>query len=209
MMPIVIITRFTKRYGRACGQENWMRISKEQVAENHERILDAAGKLFRERGFDGTGVDDLMKEAGLTHGAFYRHFDSKESLAADVCVDTLAKTVATWSAIADSEADGGFEAFIRSYLSLEHRDNPGDGCPVSSLGPHIAHQPEPVKQAFADGLQPMIEFLMHHTEGSSRAVRRALALRKLSSLVGALVLARAVQHERLSEEILQANRATM
>ena len=182
-------------------------MSREQTAETHARILDVAGKLFRERGFDGIGVADLMKSAGLTHGAFYSHFESKNALASQVSEDVLKQTTCAWSAIADAGGDGGgFEAFIATYLSKSHRDDPGNGCLIAALGEDVGRQESSVRRAFTSGLRPMIDFLTRHTVGRSAAAKRERALVALATLVGAVVLARAVDDANLSDEVLQAAR---
>src|SRR6516225_6967448 len=122
-------------------------MSVKQTAETHARILDLAGRLFRERGFDGVGVADLMSRVGLTHGAFYTHFESKDALAGSVSEHVLAQKTSAWSEIAEAGgSDGGFEAFIATYLSESHRDDPGDGCLVSALGGDVARQGSSVRR---------------------------------------------------------------
>ena len=113
-----------------------MKVSKEQMAENRERILDAAAQLFREKGFDGIGVADLMKSAGLTHGGFYGHFASKDELMAQASARALQRLQAAWSAIAREAAAHGQEplaAIEAAYLSPRHRDAPGQGCLLAAL----------------------------------------------------------------------------
>src|ERR1700681_3074725 len=104
-----------------------MKVTREQVAANRERIVEAAGTLFRKHGIDGVGVADIMKSAGLTHGGFYGHFASKDELAAQACEGAVAETVDTWTAAADQSPDQ-LGAFITSYLSARHRDDLGGGC---------------------------------------------------------------------------------
>src|SRR5262244_3383304 len=112
-----------------------MKVSREQAAANRERILEVAGKLFRENGFDGIGVADLMKSAGLTHGGFYGHFDSKEDLMAQACARALQNAGAYWTQTVASSQLEPFTALTRAYLSPAHRDNPGKGCVLAALGP--------------------------------------------------------------------------
>jgi TetR/AcrR family transcriptional repressor of nem operon len=179
-------------------------MSVKQTAETHARILQVAGSLFRERGFDGIGVADLMKSAGLTHGAFYNHFDSKDALASHVSEHVLKQTTCAWSEIA--EAGPGIEAFIATYLSKSHRDDPGNGCLIAALGGEVGKQGRSVRQAFTAGLRPMIDFLTQYSVGRSRAAKRERALVALATLVGTVMLARAVDDSELSDEILQAAR---
>src|SRR2546428_11297920 len=104
-----------------------MRVTRQQVAKNRQRILEVAGKLLREKGFDGVSVADIMKSAGLTHGGFYGHFASKGELAAKACAGAVAKTVDTWTALAGDKSPDQLGAFITSYLSPRHRDDLGGG----------------------------------------------------------------------------------
>src|SRR5688572_26849623 len=112
-----------------------MKVSREQAALNRERILEVAAQLFRERGFDGIGVADLMKEAGLTHGGFYGHFSSKEELIAEASARALTSTFALLSKQAERGAGDPLSAVADTYLSSRHRDDPGTGCLLAALGP--------------------------------------------------------------------------
>src|SRR5580700_5775442 len=158
-----------------------MKVSRIQEAENHERILDVATRLFRERGIDGIGVADLMKAAGLTHGGFYGHFKSKEDLVAQAA----------------------------TYLTPKHRDATGRGCPMAALGSEIARQGPPVRRAFTDELRPFLDYLSRIVQGSSNNLRRQKALATYAGLVGALIVSRAVDDPDLSNEILSAVATTM
>jgi TetR/AcrR family transcriptional repressor of nem operon len=181
-----------------------MKVSREQAAENRERILDVAAQLFRERGFDGIGVADLMKAAGLTHGGFYGHFSSKEDLAAQACARALTRSLDNWNRLADHAPDSPLSAITSSYLSTRHRDRPGTGCTLAALGPDISRQNPSVRRTVTEGVHHAVEFLARLIPGKSRAVKHEKALATFASMVGALVLARAVDDPVLSEEILQA-----
>ena len=117
-----------------------MKVSREQAAQNRERIVEAAAQLFRERGFDGIGVADLMKEAGLTHGGFYGHFSSKEDLIAEASARALTRSLAVWSKLADRASGDPLSAVAGAYLTSRHRDNPGAGCLLAALGPDVSRQ---------------------------------------------------------------------
>ena len=184
-----------------------MRVSKEQAAESRERILDVASKLFRERGLDGIGVADLMKNAGLTHGGFYGHFSSKEDLMAQACTRALGRSVEKWEKL--SGKDRPLSVIVQAYLSKRHRDDRGDGCVLASLGGDVSRQGVPVRRAFTDGLRSMIAVLARVVRGRTEAAKRKNALATYASLVGALVLARAVDDPKLSDEILQAVAASI
>src|SRR6201991_4176546 len=123
---------------RDAQKETAMKVSREQVALNRERIVETAARLFREKGYDGIGVSDLMKSAGLTHGGFYGHFGSKEDLIAEACAASFDKSLEKWSKLAEQFPDNGFSAIVESYLMERHRDNRGDGCAMSGLAADVA-----------------------------------------------------------------------
>jgi TetR/AcrR family transcriptional regulator, transcriptional repressor for nem operon len=178
-----------------------VRVTREQAAANREKILEVAGTLFRERGFDGIGVADIMKRAGLTHGGFYGHFPSKEDLAAEITTRVLGKE--GWLERLTGLAEPTVRDVVRSYLSPRHRDDPGHGCLFAALGSDVVRQPRSVRHAFTDGLRLRVEALKRLLPGSGEA-RRKKALATMAGLVGALVLSRAVDDPELSDEILEA-----
>lgn len=171
-----------------------MRISKAQAAENRARILAEAGRLFREGGIAGTGVDALAEAAGLTHGSLYSQFGSKEQLAIEALTEALAQSGA-------KHAGKGFEAFLDHYLSARHRDAIGAGCAVAALCSEMPRQAPALRSRFTEGVRAMAERV-----GARKGADEAEALAMLSSLVGALVLARAVDDPELSERILAATK---
>ena len=186
-----------------------MKVSRQQAEKNRERVLDVAGRLFRENGFDGIGVDGLMKGAGLTHGGFYANFKSKEELAAKSCERTLAKLVEDWNRVADEANGDPLKAIVAGYLAISHRDDPGNGCVLAALGADVARKGPSVRHAVTEGIRPFIELLTRSVPGGSRAARRKKALTIYASLVGAMVLARAVDDPALSKQILQAVAASV
>jgi len=181
-----------------------MRVSREKFADSRQRILDVAARLFRENGFAGIGLADIMKAAGLTHGGFYRHFDSKEDLAAQAVAVALARPVADWSRLFEDAAARPLSILVGQYLSPQHRDEPGSGCALAALGADIARQGEPVRSTFTMGLEPILELLSNVVPGRSTAVRRRKAITTMAEMVGALILSRAVGDRALSDEILAA-----
>ena len=181
-----------------------MRVSREKSAESRERILDAAATLFREKGFDGIGLVDIMKAAGLTHGGFYGHFGSKEDLEAQALGLALARSVADWSQLVDGAAARPLAALAGNYLAPVHRENAGEGCPFAALGAEAARKGEPVRSAFTAGLESFLALLSNVVPGRSKAERRRKAISTLALMVGAIILARAVNHPALSDEILAA-----
>jgi TetR/AcrR family transcriptional repressor of nem operon len=181
-----------------------MRVSREKFAESRKRILDAAATLFRETGFDGIGLSDIMKAAGLTHGGFYGHFGSKEDLEAQALTLALARSVTDWSHLVDSAAARPLAALAGQYLSPDHRENVGEGCPFAALGADTARRGERVRSAFTAGLEPFLALLSNVIPGRSKAQRRHKAIAILAEMVGAIILARAVNDPALSDEILAA-----
>jgi TetR/AcrR family transcriptional regulator, transcriptional repressor for nem operon len=186
-----------------------MKVSREQAAQNRERILDAAAQLFRERGFDGIGVADLMKEAGLTHGGFYGHFSSKDDLIAQASARELTRSLAFWSQVVEGASGNRLSAIAERYLTNTHRDNPGTGCMLAALGPDVARQGQPVRSAVTDYVRSAVDLLTTLVPGKFKAARRQKAISAYATLVGAMVLARAVDDRALSQEILEAGRASV
>ena len=182
-----------------------MRVTREQAALNRERIVEAASRRFRERGFEGIGVADLMKEAGLTHGGFYGHFGSKEDLMAEACAAALARSRERWDKSARAHPEDPVGAVARMYLTPRHRDAPGDGCVMAALASDAARQGPAVRRAFVQGLRSTFDSLAAWVKGGTPAARRRKAIATYASWVGAMVLARAAADDGpLSKEILEA-----
>ena len=182
-----------------------MKVSREQAALNRERVVETASRLFRERGYGGIGVADLMRGAGLTHGGFYGNFDSKEDLMAQAVTQAIEGGLRQWDARAEGQpAAHALEALVGAYLSPGHRDHPGQGCAVASLGPEVARLAAPVRCAMTEGVNKQLERLAALMPAESSAEQRQAAIVTYASMVGALVLARAVNDEALSEEIMSA-----
>ncbi len=183
-----------------------MRVSREKAAEHREHIIEAAGALFREKGFGGISVADIMQAADLTHGGFYGHFASKDDLVAQACQRVMALAIASWEKTAARDPDDPFAALLTRYLSPRHRDDPAHGCVFAALGADAARSGPLVHDAFAEGLEPLIEILAESAPGASAAARRRKAVAAMAGLVGALLLARAIGKRELSDEILDATR---
>ena len=181
-----------------------MRVSREKSAETRERILDVAATLFREKGFDGIGLAEIMKAADLTHGGFYKHFGSKDDLEAQATGVALARNAADWRRLFEGAAARPLSAFIDEYLSPHHRDDLGKGCAIAALGADVARQGERVRSALTGGLEPFLQLLSNAIPGRSKAVRRRKAIATMAELIGTLILARAVDDPALSDEILAA-----
>jgi TetR/AcrR family transcriptional repressor of nem operon len=180
-----------------------MRVSRAQAERNRRRILRVAARLFRERGIDSTGVDAITDRAGLTHGAFYSQFDSKEDVVAEATRLALCSSDELVRRLGERGAHG-FARFVDAYLATAHRDRPGDGCLTAALGAEIARQPRPVRQAFTDGLKRSLDALAGLVSGRRAADRYDDAIAAFALLVGAITLARAVNDEAFSRRILRA-----
>jgi TetR/AcrR family transcriptional repressor of nem operon len=183
-----------------------MRVSRIQAEENRQTVINVASRLFREHGFDGIGLKDLMKGAGLTQGAFYKQFASKDDLAAQASRRALESASRRWSAAAAANPQDPLGAVIAFYLSMAHRAERMDGCPVVALGSDAARQGADVKASFEAGIREYLELLCRWIgdgEGDGdESGGKAMAI--LSTMVGAVVLSRAVNDERLSKRFLQA-----
>ncbi|TCL69837.1 TetR family transcriptional regulator [Rhizobium sp. BK251] len=174
-----------------------MRPTRDQARENRQRILHAASRLFREQGIHAVGVDAVMKGAGLTHGGFYGHFKSKADLTAE------AVSHAMHEALQAEPQYGSVKDFAAAYLSKKGRDDAADGCAVAALGAEIARLPEGQRGTISDYVQERIARMEALQERQGEKPDRARAIAELSSLVGALVMARAVDNKELSDEILE------
>lgn len=175
-----------------------MRVTREQMQANRMRILDAAGRLFREKGFDAVGVAEVMKAAGLTHGGFYGHFESKD--------DLIAKTIAhIFGSGTDGPAD--LSTYLDAYLSPLHRDSIAKGCPTAALIADVRRQTPEARLAMTEGFKSQIDRIASAiTETEPEPARRA-AIGAWATLVGAIMMARTVEDPVLSEEILRETRA--
>ena len=145
-----------------------MRVTREQAIQTRERILDAAAQLFRERGFAGIGVADLMKAAGLTHGGFYGHFESKEDLAAQTCEHASARSTTLFGRVAERAPDDALAEIARVYLSPRHRDDPGAGCLMAALASEAPRQGAPVRKAITESIRSTFEFLTNFMPSRSK-----------------------------------------
>ncbi|MDC0711112.1 TetR/AcrR family transcriptional regulator [Stigmatella sp. ncwal1] len=181
-----------------------MKVTKEEAAAHREALIEAAGRLFRERGFGGVSLAEISKAAGLTHGAFYGHFASKEDLAAEVCGRVLDNVAANWRRVIDAEGPQALERITSSYLSARHFESPGEGCPFASLGQDISRQAPPVRAAVTRGLRGLLAILAPLFPGRTEAARQQKALAAYASLIGAMVLARSVEDPQLSRDILRS-----
>lgn len=169
-----------------------MRVTREQMAQNRLRILDAASELFREKGFDAVTVAEVMNAAGLTHGGFYGHFSSKDDLVAKT-LDHVFKV--------DSSAPFDLPDYVERYLSPLHRDNPGKGCPTAGMVAETRHQSDSARKVMSDGTRAQIDRLSSGFSGDT-AERRRLAIVSWAAMVGAMMIARGIDDQELSDELL-------
>jgi TetR/AcrR family transcriptional regulator, transcriptional repressor for nem operon len=177
-----------------------MRYSKNHKQVTRQRILEAAGRRFKQEGIDGAGVATVMSDAGLTNGAFYAHFASKEDLVANVLADQLRAQRQSFDAQPSDRA--GLETFIRSYLSPQHRDQCADGCPSAALLDEIARRPEATKQVFTDELMGIIDDIASRLDPTHAETARTDALTLFGMMIGTLQLARALTDRDLSDQLL-------
>jgi TetR/AcrR family transcriptional repressor of nem operon len=184
-----------------------MRYSKEHKQETHARIVKKASVRLREKGAHGIGVADLMKEAGLTHGGFYAHFDSREALVIEAFAYAMDRSTERWRKIAEqTPADKRLATIVESYLTPVHRDDPGHGCAVPTLGAEIARESPKTRKAFAAKLEAMIDMMADQILDVPRKVARKQAIAALTTMMGTLVLSRIAGNGEFSDEILSAGR---
>lgn len=183
-----------------------MRYSKEHKAETHTRIVKKASVRLRERGAHGIGVADLMKEAGLTHGGFYAHFDSREALVVEAFEYAMDRSIARWrQQSTDTPPDERLASIVNAYLSPQHRDNPGHGCAMPALGAEIAREGPKTRRAFAAKLDDMIGMLAEQLPGDQDVARKQ-AMATLATLMGTILMARIAGSGETSDELLKVGR---
>jgi TetR/AcrR family transcriptional regulator, transcriptional repressor for nem operon len=181
-----------------------MKVSRQQTAANRRRIVEVAGKLFRENGFDGIGVADLMKAAGLTHGGFYGHFKSKDDLAVQACSRAMTRASQNWADLARMSRGDARAEIVKRYLSESRCDGAGKDCLLAALGSDVGRQGRAIRRAFREGLGSLVDVLAKVAPRRTAAAKRKQALADMAQMVGAMVLARAVDDRALAKEILDA-----
>lgn len=184
-----------------------MRYSKEHKQETHARIVKKASIRLREKGAHGIGVADLMKEAGLTHGGFYAHFDSREALVIEAFNYAMDRATERWRKMAETTPpEQRLSSIVDSYLTAIHRDDPGHGCAVPTLGAEIARESAKTRKAFAVKLEQMIDMMANQVQDVPRKAARKQAMATLATMMGTLVLSRIAGSGEFSDEILAAGR---
>jgi TetR/AcrR family transcriptional repressor of nem operon len=178
-----------------------MRMSRAAAAESRARIVEEAARLLRERGVAGASVAEVMQAAGMTHGGFYKHFDSKDALLAEATASAFAEAAARFDRRAARKGvEAAVAAYVADYLSPAHIAHPEQGCPLAAFGAEAGRHPEALSLTFAEGVEGLVERV------SGAGASREQAMRQLVTLLGAVVAARAVGSGPLQQEILAAAR---
>jgi AcrR family transcriptional regulator len=177
------------------------RYNKEHKEATRRRIIETSGRRFKQDGIDGAGIATLMADAGLTNGAFYAHFDSKDDLVATVLGDELARQATSFGELPPGRA--GLEAFVRRYLSRDHRDHRDVGCPSAALLDEIGRSPKETKQAYTKGAKAILDEICARLAPEDPSSARGTALTLFAMLVGAMQLARALSDRKLSDAALE------
>ena len=181
-----------------------MRVSKQEAAENRQRILTSAADLFRAHGIDGAGIDAITAAAGLTHGAFYSQFGSKEAVVVEALRLVLDASNEIWvQGASGTDKRRALERIIDGYLSPRHRNALGKGCAVAALGSDLPRQSKKVREVFTKKLEECLEVLAGLLPAKAASQRHDTAIQLFSAMVGALILARAVGEESFSRQILE------
>jgi TetR/AcrR family transcriptional regulator, transcriptional repressor for nem operon len=184
-----------------------MRYSREHKLETHARIVKRASVRLREKGAHGIGVADLMKDAGLTHGGFYAHFDSREALVIEAFTHAMDRSTERWRKLAEQTSpEQRIAAIVDSYLTPMHRDDPGHGCAIPTLGAEIARESPRTRKAFAAKLEQMIDAIAAQIPDLPRKAARKQATAAIATMMGTLVMARVAGNGEFSEEILNSGR---
>ena len=181
-----------------------MKVSRAKAEENRQRVIDTASRLLREHGFDGIGVNALMQAAGLTHGGFYKQFKSKNDLMAQATAAALRGGRSRLSGVVMASEAKPFEALVRSYLSETHRDAAAEGCVFAALGADVARRGPEIRRVVGQGFEEQLDFFEGLVTPAPGQPRRDKAIAAIATMVGALVLSRAVEGSPLSGEILEA-----
>ena len=178
-----------------------VRYGKKHKQETRQRIIETAGRRFKRDGIDGSGIATLMADAGLTNGAFYAHFTSKNDLVASAVADQLGEQRASLSELAPGRP--GVEQYVRKYLSIQHRDNPDDGCPSAALLDEIGRCTDPTKQAYTDGVLAVIDDIAARLAPDDPQSARVKTLSIFAMMVGTLQLSRSLADRQLANAVLQ------
>jgi TetR/AcrR family transcriptional regulator, transcriptional repressor for nem operon len=182
-------------------EERVVRYGKQHKQATRQRILETAGRRLKRDGIDGSGIATLMADAGLTNGAFYAHFASKQELVATAVADQLRNQRESLGTLAPGRA--GVEQYVREYLSVQHRDNPDDGCPSAALLDEIGRCTQATKRAYTDGLLAMVDDIAARLAPHDPPSARTKTLSVFALMVGTLQLSRALADRQLADQVLE------
>jgi TetR/AcrR family transcriptional repressor of nem operon len=183
-----------------------MKKSKVETAETRRRIVDVAARQFRLNGIQATGLNDLMAEAGLTRGGFYRHFESKDQLVAEACARSFESMIASLENAAsesDGEGTGSFQAIVGRYVSDDHRDNRAARCPLAAMGSELARADEGTRAAASEGMDDLVEVVTKCLGRSQPDVTQSRAVFAVAAMVGAITMSRIIVDPNASSRVLQ------
>jgi TetR/AcrR family transcriptional repressor of nem operon len=186
-----------------------VRYPENQKAETHRQIVDAAAREFRVRGLDGIGISSLMAEVGLTQGGFYAHFKDRDTLVAEAVQLAAQQSFCRLIEAAESAPGREVEAMLDSYLSLEHRDDLGQGCVLPALASELSRQAPMVRSAFTDSLKFNMSKLIRFMPAKTNKTKQAQAMAFISGMAGAVLLARAIDDPLLSQGLLESVRSQL
>lgn len=181
-----------------------MKVTKEKAEENRQQVIETSSRLFREKGFDGVGVSTLMQAAGLTHGGFYKQFESKDDLIAKATKAALDQTSQRMASLIGEDRRASLEKAVGLYLSDQHRTGVADGCAFAALGPDVARHGPEARRVMQRGIKDQLTLLESLVKPEGEDSSREEVIATMATMVGALVLARAVEDTTLSNEILEA-----
>jgi TetR/AcrR family transcriptional regulator, transcriptional repressor for nem operon len=184
-----------------------MRKSRRETAETRQRIVEAASGEFRRNGIDRTGLSELMAAAGLTHGGFYKHFESKKQAVAESIAFGIESTIESWRrTLSSAPPNLGLQTAITEYLSTHHRDDVASGCPFPALGSEMARSDNSVREATTAGFLKVVDLIASQLGGMTRSAARKEALWMFSTMIGAVIMARVVTDPSVSDSILREAR---
>ncbi|WNC95211.1 TetR/AcrR family transcriptional regulator (plasmid) [Paraburkholderia sp. FT54] len=180
-----------------------MRKSRIETAETRQRIIDVAARKFRLNGITATGLHDVMSDAGLTHGGFYRHFESKDQLVAEACAVATKKLVVTLEdAASESDGEDGFRAIVERYVSTIHRDDVADGCPLSGMGSELARCDENTRVAASRGFSKLIDLVAKQLGRQRSDSTESRAVFAVAAMIGAVTMSRILTDSDASTSVL-------
>jgi TetR/AcrR family transcriptional regulator, transcriptional repressor for nem operon len=181
-----------------------MRKSKAETAETRRRIVEVAARQFRSKGIHATGLSDLMSEAGLTHGGFYRHFESKDQLVAEACEAGFESLIESFEKAASEAPDGeAFKSIVQTYVSTSHRDSQTGGCPIAGMGSELAHGDEKTREVTVQGFDDMVNVLAKQIRRRKADAAHSEAVFAMAAMIGAVTMSRIIADPEVSASVLE------